>query len=621
MAVREIKTALTLDNSKQFEKEINEAGRSMRVMASDMKAAAAEFEVTGDEMEYLGKKSKSLNAQIEQQEEIIRALEQAIEASAQGYGDAAAKTDGYRIKLNNAKVTLTKLKKETEDTDRRMEEMGRDSARVGRQLETGIGEAAEDVSKKFDAMVNKLDSDIGAIKSITSFSAIAQVSGQVTNAVSGAYNAVTGLVDESMEYNRTMAFLKVNAEEAGMSFESVKKMAQDVAGLTGDVDASVEGLSNLLQADLDATQLERTVRLLSGAIIQIPDTLKFESLADGLQETIATGSAVGQYAEYLERMGINLETVNEALENAGKIGQDAVKVAALSFLEENGALEALEKYKTEQQDMIAYFEAQAKLVDSQAKLAEVMTPAATAGIEAMSGFVDKITELIALSEEKFEAYRTKIEQTRKAEEEFAKIIDAETGYYTELAEINEKIKEADKAGNTQEANRLLEQRKEKIDQITQYAQEMAEGTETVFEETLEKEQTAIGAFFESFGRSLIGDYWYEHFFGDEEDLLSRIGTTGKNMVVGLSDSIDLNSGLVTAAIKRLMADAQAELNKGLVMPSISTGSGSSLGTTRYASSGVSSVTLSLDGKTLGKTTATYLSSAMGEAVARAEAYG
>ena len=83
MAVREIKTTLSLDGEKEFNRAISEAGRGMRVMASEMKAAAADFDVTGDEMEYLGRKSRSLNSQIEQQEKIIRALEGAVADSAQ----------------------------------------------------------------------------------------------------------------------------------------------------------------------------------------------------------------------------------------------------------------------------------------------------------------------------------------------------------------------------------------------------------------------------------------------------------------------------------------------------------------------------------------------------------
>ena len=394
MAVREIKTTLSLDGEKEFNRAISEAGRGMRVMASEMKAAAADFDVTGDEMEYLGRKSKSLNGQIEQQEKIIRALEGAVADSAQTYGEASAKTDGYRIKLNNAYAALSGLKKEHEQTDKRMEELGRDSERTGRRLEQGIGEAADDVSRKFDGMVNKLDSDLGSIKAMTSISAVVDVAGTIGGAVKGAYDAVTGLVEETAEYNKTMAFLKTNADQAGISFQTVKKMAVDVSGITGDMDATIEGLSNLLASGFEADELSIAVERLSGAIIQIPDTLKFESLADGLQETIATRNAVGQYAEYLERMGLDLDTVNKALANAGKEGQEAVESVALSFLSGHGAEEALEKYRAENEALVKYFEAQAKLTDAQARLGETMTPAATAGIEAMSVFVDKLNEMV-----------------------------------------------------------------------------------------------------------------------------------------------------------------------------------------------------------------------------------
>ena len=394
MAVREIKTTLSLDGEKEFNRAISEAGRGMRVMASEMKAAAADFDVTGDEMEYLGRKSRSLNSQIEQQEKIIRALEGAVADSAQTYGEASAKTDGYRIKLNNAYAALSRLKKEHEQTDKRMEELGRDSERTGRRLEQGIGEAADDVSRKFDGMVNKLDSDLGSIKAMTSISAVVDVAGTIGGAVKGAYDAVTGLVEETAEYNKTMAFLKTNADQAGISFQTVKKMAVDVSGITGDMDATIEGLSNLLASGFEADELSIAVERLSGAIIQIPDTLKFESLADGLQETIATRNAVGQYAEYLERMGLDLDTVNKALANAGKEGQEAVESVALSFLSGHGAEEALEKYRAENEALVKYFEAQAKLTDAQARLGETMTPAATAGIEAMSVFVDKLNEMV-----------------------------------------------------------------------------------------------------------------------------------------------------------------------------------------------------------------------------------
>ncbi|MBQ8617641.1 MAG: hypothetical protein IJ418_09015, partial [Clostridia bacterium] len=134
MAVREIKTTLAIDGEKAFNKAITEAGRNMRVMASEIKAAAADFDLTGDEMDFLSRKSKSLNSQIDQQEKIIKALEGAVADAAKTYGEASSQADGYRIKLNNAQASMAKLKKELEDSTREMTELGRDAGRVGRQL-------------------------------------------------------------------------------------------------------------------------------------------------------------------------------------------------------------------------------------------------------------------------------------------------------------------------------------------------------------------------------------------------------------------------------------------------------------------------------------------------------
>ena len=610
MAVREIKTTLSLDGEKEFNRAISEAGRGMRVMASEMKAAAADFDVTGDEMEYLGRKSRSLNGQIEQQEKIIRALEGAVADSAQTYGDASAKTDGYRIKLNNAYASLSRLKKEHEQTDKRMEELGRDSERTGRRLEQGIGEAADDVSRKFDGMVNKLDSDLGSIKAMTSISAVVDVARPIVGAVKGAYDSVTGLVEETAEYNRTMAFLKTNADQAGISFQTVKKMAVDVSGITGDMDATIEGLSNLLASGFEADELSIAVERLSGAIIQIPDTLKFESLADGLQETIATRNAVGQYAEYLERMGLDLDTVNKALANAGKEGKEAVESVALSFLSGHGAEEALAKYKAENAEIVKYFEAQAKLTDAQARLGETMTPAATAGIEMMTGFVDKMTELISAAGKKVEEFNAEAEKSREAASAFDDAVDAETGYYTKLDELNEKIREADKSGNTLEASRLMEERKKLIDEIASYVQENDEkiteslttgATDGLEEDTSDEDVKS----------------WWENLFS--QTMLDDTKSYGSDIAKNIGDGIESNAVYAVSKVNAMMASIQAALNRKITYPSI--GLPSPTSTTSYARAGTSKTTIALDGKKLGEATVAYNSAAMGESLIRAETYG
>lgn len=610
MAVREIKTTLSLDGEKEFNRAISEAGRGMRVMASEMKAAAADFDVTGDEMEYLGRKSRSLNSQIEQQEQIIRALEGAVADSAQTYGEASAKTDGYRIKLNNAYASLSRLKKEHEQTDKRMEELGRDSERTGRRLEQGIGEAADDVSRKFDGMVNKLDSDLGSIKAMTSISAVVDVAGTIGGAVKGAYDGVKSLVDETADYNRSMAFLKINAEQAGISFQTVKKMAVDVSGITGDMDASIEGLSNLLASGFEADELSTAVERLSGAIIQIPDTLKFESLADGLQETIATRNAVGQYAEYLERMGLDLDTVNKSLANAGKEGQEAVESVALSFLSGHGAEEALAKYRAEKEDLIKYFEAQAKLTDAQARLGETMTPAATAGIEMVAGFVDKLTGLIVSAGEAIDKQKEKTKELQEENKEFEKSLESETKLYSTIEELKEARKKAVEAGDTLEIERLDAELLLYTESLNQKAQEYGEGTEETFTEGFKDGLT------EDTSDEDVKSWWEKLF---SQTMLDDTKSYGSDIAKNIGDGIESNAVYAVSKVNAMMADIQSALNRKITYPSI--GLPSPTSTTSYASAGTSKTTIALDGKKLGEATVYYNNAALGQSLIRAETYG
>ena len=582
MAVREIKTTLAVDGEKAFNKAVTEAGRNMRVMASEMKAAASDFNLTGDEMEYLGRKSRSLNEQIRQQEAIIQALESAVRDSAEAYGDASAKTDGYRIKLNNANAALSKLKKELEESDREMTELGRDAGRVGRQLEEGIGEAAEDVSRKFDQMANMLDKDISSIKSTLSISAGFDVGRTIAEGAGEAYEALTGLVDQSMDYNRTMSFLQANAAAAGHDFQQIKQYAIEVAGITGDMDAAVEGMSNLLAAGLEPDELADAVTRLSAAVIKFPDTLKFESLADSLQESIATGSAVGQYAEYLERMGVELDTVNKSLEEAGKKGTEAVESAALSWLSDPGSLAAFEQWKIDNEEMRGYFEAQATLTDAQANLAKELTPLATAAMDAATLLFDSATAATKEAKALWERW---------------KAIQEQGGLFKE----NETVTEG---------------RKENLPTWD----DINPGYET----GAEKEGTGTGeAMIDSISESIMHNApelptWDDFAPGYE------IGaeTTGKNIAIAISDGIDLNAEYPVTSIKNMMAAMQTEASKGITVPVYQSNRRLPMTTgTSYAGAQTTNVTLDLDGRTLGKTTVEYNSDSLGAAIDRIETYG
>lgn len=392
MATREIKTTISLDGEQSFKKALASATGEMRVLESELKAVSAAYDVNGNSAQFFAAKQQNLRNQISQQREIVQSLERAVEDAAQAYGESSSQVDGYAIRLNNARARMSRLEKELEATDREVEELGRDAVRAGRQLENGIGEGAEQAENSLKSLISTMQQDISSIRTSSAVSAVTGLWDLAT----GAYNAVTGFVEGSVEYRRQLSFLVQNAETKGFDFEEIKNQLISVQSLTGDASSAVEGLSNLLAADVDETRMEKAVNNLAGAVISFPETLKFESLADGLQETLATGSATGAFAEALERLGVNTEEFNKALEESPTAAGDLD--IALSYLAAHGMEEVYKKWQETNGAMDDAAKTQAELEFEMARFGGTLeeyitTPVKAMLVEAMQWVNDTIQEM------------------------------------------------------------------------------------------------------------------------------------------------------------------------------------------------------------------------------------
>lgn len=402
----DISVGIGVLGEKEFKRALDECQNSLKQLDAGLKANAAEFGKNEDAMRSSYERNELLKKSLEENVKINDALGEAIDFASRQYGAASKQATQYATAQARARENIARLSRELEQSDQNMLELGRDSGRVGRQLEQGIGEAADDVSRKFDSMVNKLDQDLGEIRKSVDISAFADLGGMIGGAIGSAYEGITGIVEGSIDYRRRMSFLDENALAAGLDPNKLRAMAAAVSILSGDMDAAIEGMSNLAAAGLELDEVEKTVERLSGAIIRFPDTYKFETLAEDLRMSIGERQFTGQLAEMLTTLGVDLEKANKALEEAGKKGQEAVETAALSMLSEHGLEEQYESWRKHNEELAKYLEAQAKLTDSQAALAETMTPAATAGIEMMTGFIDKLVEAIEFAEAKVKEFET-----------------------------------------------------------------------------------------------------------------------------------------------------------------------------------------------------------------------
>lgn len=603
----DISVGIAVQGEKEFNKALRECQNTLKQLDSGLKANAAEFEGNESAMRQSKERFEMLTKSIEGNERIIKSLGEAIEWSTNEYGAASTQTTKYVDAQNKARIAVAKLKKELEESDGEMEELGRDSARVGRQLENGIGEAADDVSRKFDSMVKNLDTDISGLSKTLNFAAGFSVAGMIIDGAQSAYSAVTSLVDASMDYNRQMSFLEVNAAAAGFSFEKIQDYAVGVAAITGDMDAAIEGMSNLLKAGFEGEELETAIERISGAIIQVPDTFKFEELANSLMESIMTGSAVGQYAEYLEDMGMNLETVNEALEAARKNGQEAAETAALSMLSGHGAEEVLAQWQNDNADMVAYFEAQERLAIAQADLAKELTPLATDMVTLATDLVKEGTSMLGKAMEYYELLK-------KPEETFAESEQVQEARENLPGWDNGYITGAEEAGESD-------------------AEEYVNGVKKVFIE----ESANLMPTWEDFGggyeTGLEGKGEEEVaepvIAGADERFIEKMPGVGKDAMQSLANGANEYGFLVVDATANAVDGAIAEIKRFYTEQErwLSTAGVSRTygpvqqGATDITTVGTSSVILNLDGRELGRTGGSYIGAQLGMSVDRTETYG
>lgn len=393
MAVkREIRTTLALDGESEYKKALSEAQRGLRVLGSELKLASAEFETNGDKQAFLTAKSQTLRSEIAQQEEIVKSLEGAVKDAGEKYGETAKATDDYQIKLNSAKATLEKMRRELDATDREAQDLGRDSVRVGRQLEDGIGDGADQAKESLESMAAQMKQSLEEIKS----SSFVTAAGSAWNMAQGVYQSASSLVESTRDYRMTVAKFKQTVEDNGFDYEWAQEQANEVAGITGDLESAMAGVKALTEAGWNTDEITTAIDNIVGACLKYDGTT-FDGLAQSIQETISKGEATGQFAKVIESMGYDVNEFNEAMKNAeaptGKLQ------VALAYLTANGLVETKKSFEQNNKQLIEAQSVSNRLKEAWAGLGEkagiVSTPIKNnlaAALEEVNALLGEITE-------------------------------------------------------------------------------------------------------------------------------------------------------------------------------------------------------------------------------------
>lgn len=327
----------------------------------------------------------------------IRALENNADSMKKKLDAGDISTSQYEAfakKLDDTRARANELEKAIADVNKEFS-----GAKINKSqydaLQRELAEtelAAEDAEKafdKFNASAQKFNSTAGTISE--GAGKIQSATQGISTAAAGVLAAAAATVPATEEIRNSLSILETNARNVGVGIGSAQAAMQNFVVVSGELDSSLEATSNLLQAGFTESNLQMAVENLAGAYLSFPDTLKIESLADSLQETLATGSATGQFAELLDRLGVGAENFTAQLSMMSS--ETDRQNYALGVLASQGLSSTYEGWVQNNQALIENRQASYEFQMAMAELAETIQPFLTMIVELGTQVLDFFNSL------------------------------------------------------------------------------------------------------------------------------------------------------------------------------------------------------------------------------------
>ena len=324
-----------------------------------LKNRAADVEASFQGGELPEKEYQEFQRTLEETEERLRSLraeKKALQKEFEGTKLNAKQFDALQREIVQTEQDLSSLEEQLKDTER--------------------------TTSGFQDKISGLASGAGKVSEIMK---------PVTATVIGIGAAAMATVPATDSLRAGLGNIEINAQNAGISLDGAMHAMQNMYTVSGNLDGALEATNNLLNSGLTETNLQRAVENLAGAFIKFPETLNFESLADSLQETLASGSATGQFAELLDRLGVGAENFNNQMSMIS--GEVERQNYALDVLANSGLANVYEGWRQSNEELVSSRDATLQMQLSMAKLAEVLQPILTRVTEIAAAFLNWFTDL------------------------------------------------------------------------------------------------------------------------------------------------------------------------------------------------------------------------------------
>ena len=392
------------ESTLKYKADISELKSAMQEAKTSIARAKSEFDKSTESLDNWRKSSegveaklKQLNSTLSAQNKVLDNYREQLARTVDEFGEGSVQAEQLREKIEKQKSTISKTKSEISKFEKSLKEVSEAEAlaeKEGISLDEAFqklkksasdaGEEVEEASEGFTVMK-------GAIASL--------VAEGIKSFISGIANAIA----ETAEFRNELAMLEATANTTGTGFDKASEKLKEIATITKDTGAGVEAVNNLMSAGFKGENLDELTEQLLGASIKWKDTLKMEGLADGLQETLATGKGVGPFAELLERGGKNLEEFDKGL---AKMTTDAERQQyVLEQLKDLGLKPVLDEYKENNKYMLMNAEASYSFQESMSQIATTVEPVIAS---VKQGFADILTSVLGLGNVNTEGIAEKI---------------------------------------------------------------------------------------------------------------------------------------------------------------------------------------------------------------------
>ena len=316
------------------------------------------------------------------------------------------KLDPTNTELLSQKQRL--LSETIQNTEKKLQSLKNASVQAAQSLASGnLGQDKYDALQreiiKTEQSLNSLKTEASTLSSSLSKSSkgledlgnaaekASQKLGNVSKVAAGLGGAIIATVPATQELRRDLSFLEINAKSAGVGMGNAETAFEKFNAVSGETDSSIEATSNLLKAGFTKSNLQTAVEGLAGAAIQFPDTLKIESLADSLQETLATGQATGQFGELLDRVGIGADNFSAGL---AKCTTEAEKQNyALEALAQAGLNDTYNQWVNGNKELVEYETAMLNMQQALGGLATAIAPLVTTIVNFATAMLEKFNSL------------------------------------------------------------------------------------------------------------------------------------------------------------------------------------------------------------------------------------